>query len=190
MQGRRADRLRKATRWLTAAFLLALVLGALLEAVLGRQFLMVGARAYRAAAGEYALVILLGAALLTALLYTFPESSRRYPTKWLRVFVVPLMIAATLAALLVGAPLGWIAALGWVIGQPVQDVPARVVEVNERQGSGKGCGHEARIEVPSDDALLCVRGLVVGDRIAAGDAVLLAGKQSSLGLYVRAITKR
>jgi hypothetical protein len=184
MQGRRTDRLRKATLWLTAAFLVALVLGALLEAVLGRQFLMIGARAYRAATGEYALVILVGAALLTALLYTFPESSRRYPTKWFRVFVVPLMITATLAALLVAAP------LGWMIGQPVQDVPARVVEVNERQGSGKGCGHEARIEVPSDDALLCVRGLVVGDRIAAGDAVLLAGNQSSLGLYVQAVTKR
>jgi hypothetical protein len=164
--------------------------GLVLEATLGERFLMTRARDYRAWAWGALPALFLAALILMWLLSQRSDDfKRRFPTGWVRVaFALPLT-GAMLAAALVAAPPGWIALGGWLVGERVHDVPARVVEVHGPKDRGRGCRHDARIATEGNDARLCIRGLVVGDNPAAGDAVVLAGRASAAGLYVERIER-
>lgn len=110
----------------------------------------------------YTRVVLWASLLCTPFVLYFMRASsfekqvaKRYPTTWLRTFVVmPLMTFAGLGLVLT-APLGWLfAATAWS-NDAVQHVSATAIEVGA-YAQRKGCNQSATLRFASTDKRTCL----------------------------------
>lgn len=175
-------KLPKSIAWLLFAALLLAVAGGLLEVTIGRGFIFAHANGYRDAMPLVLFILIPAFALLWfPLIKNNPHMLSRYPTGVIRWGVMFPLTAVMSAAMIVVAPLGWIALCGWAVGEPSSIVEARVISI---QTYRKGCKLKAEIEIHGNSADVCLGGRVAGRIPEAGDTITVQGKTSFLGVYV------
>ncbi|HEX8478165.1 MAG TPA: hypothetical protein VF663_07505 [Telluria sp.] len=153
------DRRTSAQRWraiwvtIVACLLAA---GALFLTIFGDRFVFRFADAYT--------VIALGSTGLSMpfILYRMARSrrvgeefSKRYPTSWVRNWVVMPLTAAILAGLVFAAPLGWLFATAAWYGGPVHYVKATATDVGS-YARRKHCNQSATLRLPSVARKTCL----------------------------------
>jgi len=171
------------------AILFFVVIGALLEAIIGKQFIF-------SAINEYwqfiPWIIGVTAPLLAWGLFFMVKNDyfikSRYPTwsiRWLVMF--PMMVALSIA-MVVTAPLGWASLYGWTTGAPTENLEARVIEISVSHPS-RWCDQESELNFRGASATICVEGRLSGQTPKAGDRVQVSGRLSQLGLFVEQVRK-
>lgn len=112
----------------------------------------------------------------------------RYPTWWVRwIIMLPLAVSFASAAL-IAAPVGWIAAATWALGEQRSDIKSVVVSVEAARSTGKGCKQRATLIIYSVTHTVCVGDHFDGATPLAGQAVLVHGRESYAGLFIQQIT--
>lgn len=165
------------------------VIGALLEAIIGKQFIS-------SAINEYwqfiAWIIGVLAPLLAWGVFLMVKNNHfiksRYPTwsiRWLVMF--PLMVVVS-TAMVITAPLGWAALYGWTTGAPTENLEARVIEISVSHPS-RWCDQKSKLNFRGASASICVEGRLSGQPPRAGDRVEVSGRLSQLGLFVEQVRK-
>ena len=181
--------LPKPWRRVVAVVLVLLLVGALLEMTVGERFIFAHADQYRDAMPW--LLPLLAAALGVPIFMQVRSAEVRRQavaagiSRWWTLFACGLAITLWMAAV---SPLGWAAAVVWMLGSPVRSVEARVVAI-EPPTSRRYCDQRAELEFRGATARLCVEGLVRAQQPRVGDTVKLGGRALSLGLLVERIDK-
>ena len=106
----------------------------------------------------------------------------RYPTKWLRWFVMKPLVAAVMAGSVLAAPAGWIGLGTWAWGTDTR-VPGRVVTV-EALRSAKGCDQHATLAIQRVEKKVCLADHYVGVELAAGQVLDVQLRSTSLGIII------
>jgi hypothetical protein len=118
------------------------------------------------------------------------ELRNRYPTRWVRwIFMFPAMVLLA-SAMVVVAPIGWIAAATWAFGEERSDINAIVVSVETARSTGKGCKQRATLKIFSTTHAVCVRDHFQGAPPLAGQTILVRGRESHFGFLVQQITSK
>jgi hypothetical protein len=164
------------------------LIGAFLAAISGGHFVFFFSREYRIGAA-------LGALVLIPFFYRFIVGSsrqtmlaRRSPAGVLRRRLLFAFGAAMAAAITVFAPLGWLLAATWMVGEPQVSIPATLLRVSA-YNPGRGCDQSGVLAFEDRVASICLEGCgVLPFRV--GQTVRLSGKQSALGFLVRGIATR
>jgi len=172
-----------------AAGLLFVCAGAALEASLGKAFVFAFANEYRAASPWIfaAFVAVFGAFWLW--LESKPEFRIRYPTTLLRRFVIVPIFTALGAGGAVASPLGWMALVGWTIGQS-HTVQATIVSMHKPAPNSRACKQDANVEIRGATADICLDGRIAGVAPVNGEVVAVSGRISMFGVYVEEIRAR
>lgn len=180
--------LPKSFRLPASALLIFVIVGAVLEMLVGSSFIFSGSNDYRRAVPWLLCIVVplvaVGFFLLEKRNHQMKAQFPTWSIRWLAMF--PLIIAMCSAAIVI-SPLGWASVLGWVIGMPTERLEAIVISIdNPRSRSGE-CDQHADLEFRGVTARICVEDLVMGATPKAGERVLISGRLSSLGLYIDTI---
>jgi hypothetical protein len=185
------ERLRRpaSRRWVPVALAMAFVMaGVTLELTLGRRFVVSFADAYRAATPW------LFAALLVLLFVVHRrfESLRqiyrnRYPTAWVRRFLMLPITAALLALAILVTPLGWAALLGWAFAGAPEPLSGKLLSLEERSPDPYSCALQGKIRLDRASSEICLDGLVTESVPKAGDPIRVVGRQSRFGVLIEGV---
>lgn len=177
------------TRRAGLAIVLLVVIGALLEASLGQDFIFAGSKCY-AEVRPWLFVCLLplaGFALLKG-----ERQSRwlqsRYPTAWVRWgLIYPLSSLATVGVVLL-APLGWAALLGYALGEATSTTAVTVRALGDPSPRSSNCRQHAVLAHGDSEARICLDGrrsnVLAAEPPRVGERLRVQGWQSGFGLYI------
>lgn len=177
---------RHAGAWTVLAFIV--VAGALLLRHFGERFVFYYAIHYTAAS-------LCGLVLLTPfVVYRMVRAPRfadalagRYPTTWLRNWVVVPLAAALLVGMLFAAPLGWLFAAAAWSGGPVQQVHAIAAQVGAH-ARRKGCDQSAIIRFGQRYKKTCLDDLYAPSPMQPGEYLDVGIRAYPFGFLIVSIT--
>lgn len=168
-----------------------LFIGMMLEITLGEGFIFIFANEYRAI-GFW--IFLISLPLVTTGLFWLDKNgvpiNQKSITKWLFwPIIFPLMIGF-LAAMIIVAPLGWLALGGWAFGTESEEIGI-ITAVGVKHRSARGCHQYATLQIGQTAAEICLdKRLEGGTSLRPGDQVTINGRISLLGTYVEKIQLR
>lgn len=170
---------------------LLIAVGALLEATMGDAFIFAAAPQYRSAMPVMFFALLIPVAVgWLALERNSPDMAARYPTWWVRWFVMfPLVVALT-SGLIIVSPLGWAALSGLVTGVPTEGAEAIVASIDSTDSISRRCGQLTRLDFRGATATVCLGGRYSGRPLKDGDKLVLAGRLSRFGFFIEAASVR
>lgn len=184
-----AGRLSGPLRWALVLALVLVPMGGLLELVfVGQGFIHSLGNEYRAI-GPWlflALVPVVAYGLKKARIDKFLAT--RYPTRWVRRYLMFPGVVLTAAGMLVLAPTGWVALLGWSVGSHSTGLEGTMVKTTEF--SERKCDYRGTLLVNGIDGEICLRTRVSGPPPKVGDHVFVTGRTSAYGVYVEEIRVR
>jgi hypothetical protein len=158
--------------------------GIVLELTIGSRFIFYFAGQY-SDIGLWAFLLLLPAFGIQVFRHLQQAGRRTYPTwavRWLIMFPLATTVGA---AVLVIAPLGWIATFVWATGTTVEPSRGQLVSVDDFRSSGRGCNQRGRLEVQQHQAAVCLEGIAALPMKSG--SVIIRGKSSRLGLLVERV---
>lgn len=160
-------------------------LGFIFEVTVGRTFVFAQANSYRSSLPWFlALLVPLFGCLWYAYEQTTFAFGKAKLTWWVRwLFVFPF-VTTVMSLLTILAPLGWLAAYGFLLGKPVQDVRAKLISVDEPRSTKRGCQQHAVVDVIGNTARICLDSPLTGRMPIAGDELLASGRLSSAGIFI------
>lgn len=168
-----------------------LFIGMMLEITLGKGFIFIFANEYRAI-GFW--IFLISLPLVTAGLFWLDKNgvpiNQKSITKWLFwPIIFPLMIGFG-AAMIIAAPLGYLALGGWAFGTESEELGI-ITSVGVKSGSARSCHQFATLQIGQTAAKICLdKRLEGGTSLMPGDQVTINGRTSLLGTYVEQIQLR
>lgn len=170
-------------------FVLVILVGDVFAGVLEGHFIFFPSSAYWEN-GKWAVVFLIPVCILTFI----PKHSTaylriEYPNSWVRRLIIYPILAISMAAMVVFAPFGYIAANAYFGGDLRKDVLAKILSVDSYRANTKWCDQKAKIEVANVVSNICLEGLVA-QPLKGNQMVILEGRQTQYGLYVQAVSLR
>lgn len=173
-------------RWAMPAFLWSIV-GAVFLVHFGRRFVFYHAEPYES-------LVLWSMVLYTpCVLYwmrrhaTFTtRNAAKYPTRWLRHWIVMPLAAATMVALVFAAPLGWLFATAAWTGGSARTIRAIALEVAP-YSPGKGCNQSATLRVAARDNATCLDGLYPPSSMQPGQSLDIGIDTFAFGFLIVSI---
>lgn len=159
-------------------------IGTVLEITVGQGFIFSGSNEYREASPW---LLALFTPILAVGLFFHLRAIPPAPYTRAQISRRALLAGgvAIIAYMVVVAPLGWIALLGWTVGSPSMSLEATIIAI-EATHRGRTCRQHAELDFRGTSARICVE-----DRLSvqprAGETVRVSGLLSPLGLYVQRI---
>ncbi len=113
-----------------------------------------------------------------------PNNNPSFVLKW--AFLYPIALVIT-SGMVVMSPLGWSALLGWATGRHMEYLEGNIVSIGKVYPESYSCKQRGNIEHNGCEVTICLDGFVKNSVLKPGSKVVLAGRQSPLGLYVERI---
>jgi hypothetical protein len=171
-------------------FILFILPGALLHFSIGRSFMFRHSTAYwPVMAGISVVSVPLLSFALWKMLQASPDIATQYPTRWLRDFILFPGAVIIMIAMVMLAPLGWFALAAPFISSESTSLPGRVLSVRQPHKHWHNrrmfdCEQSATVTVDNMTGEVCLDGRIIGTMPKVGDAVVVTGRPSSLGLFI------
>lgn len=112
--------------------------------------------------------------------------AKKYPTAWLRNWLVMPLMAVFAAGLVWMAPLGWLLAAACLTGGATQHVHALAVQV-DAPASSKGCDQYAKLRFASIEKRTCIAGRQPAASMRTGQVLDVGIRAFSFGFLIDSI---